>query len=60
MAAALLPLREHHPGFLTLAGQVLAGALIYTLFVCYFDIAGLREIIIARLRPILARLRASS
>ena len=60
MAAALLPLRAHNPGLLTLAGQVLAGTLIYTFFVYIFDIAGLRVIILARLRPILARFQASS
>ncbi len=60
MAAALLPLRQHNPGFLTLFGQVVAGLLIYSLFVYFFDIANMREIIIARLRPILARLQASS
>jgi O-antigen/teichoic acid export membrane protein len=60
MAAALLPLREHHPGLLTLAEQVVAGGLIYGAFVYVFDIANMREIAIARLRPILARLQASS
>jgi O-antigen/teichoic acid export membrane protein len=60
MAAALLPLREHHPGFLTLVAQVAAGTFIYGLFVYVFDIANLREIAIARLRPIIARLQASS
>jgi O-antigen/teichoic acid export membrane protein len=60
MAAALLPLRAHNPGLLTLAGQVLAGTVIYTFFVYIFDIAGLRVIILARLRPILARFQASS
>ncbi|MEI9914813.1 MAG: polysaccharide biosynthesis C-terminal domain-containing protein [Methylovirgula sp.] len=60
MAAALLPLREHNPGLLTLVEQVIAGALVYCFFVYVFDIANLREITIARLRPILARLQASS
>ena len=60
MAAALLPLRERNPGLLTLVEQVAAGSLIYCFFVYVFDIANLREIAIARLRPILARLQASS
>ncbi len=60
MAAALLPLREHNPGLLTLVEQVTAGLVIYCFFVYVFDIANLREIAIARLRPILARLQASS
>ncbi len=60
MAAALLPLRERHPGLLTLIEQVTAGTLIYCFFVYVFDIANLREVAVARLRPILARLQASS
>jgi O-antigen/teichoic acid export membrane protein len=60
MAAALLPLREHNPGFLTLAEQVTAGMLVYCTMVYLFDIANLREIAIARLKPIIARLQASS
>ncbi len=60
MAAALLPLREHNPGFLTLVEQVTAGLVIYCVFVYAFDIANMREIIIARLRPILARQQESS
>jgi O-antigen/teichoic acid export membrane protein len=55
MAAALLPLREHDPGLITLIEQALAGAIIYGLFVVFFDVANLREILIARLRPIMAR-----
>jgi O-antigen/teichoic acid export membrane protein len=60
MAAALLPLREHNPGLLTLTEQIVAGLLIYSFFVYFFDIANMREIAAARLRPILARLQASS
>jgi len=59
MAAALLPLRNHSPGFTTLAEQILAGALIYGLFVICFDIADMRKILISRLRPIVARFQAS-
>lgn len=50
MAAALLPLREHDPGFKTLVEQIMAGALIYSCFVASFDIAGLRTILYAKLR----------
>jgi O-antigen/teichoic acid export membrane protein len=55
MAAALLPLREHHPGLITLMEQVLAGIVVYGLFIVCCDIANIREILIARLRPILAQ-----
>ena len=58
MAAALLPLREHNPGLITLIEQVLAGTIIYGLFVAVFDVANMREIMIARLRPIVARFAA--
>lgn len=58
MALALLPLRDHEPGLLTLIEQVLAGAVIYGLFVACFDVASMREILIARLRPIVARFAA--
>jgi O-antigen/teichoic acid export membrane protein len=59
MTAALLPLRGHDPGFVTLIEQVLAGTVIYGLFVACCDIANLRSILLARLRPIVARLAAS-
>jgi O-antigen/teichoic acid export membrane protein len=55
MAAALLPLREHHPGLITLMEQVLAGIVVYGLFIVCCDIANIREILIARLRPIVAQ-----
>ena len=58
MAAALLPLREHDPGLITLIEQALAGTVIYGLFVTFFDVANMREILIARLRPIVARFAA--
>jgi len=58
MAAALLPLRQHDPGLITLIEQVLAGTIIYGLFVALFDVANMREILIARLRPIVARFAA--
>ncbi len=58
MAAALLPLRQHHPGLITLVEQVVGGVVIYGLFVTFFDVANLRAIIIARLRPVMARFAA--
>jgi O-antigen/teichoic acid export membrane protein len=58
MAAALLPLRQHTPGLITLIEQVVAGTVIYGLFVALFDVANMREIMIARLRPIMARFAA--
>jgi O-antigen/teichoic acid export membrane protein len=57
MAAALLPLREHDPGLPTLIEQVLAGTVIYSVFVASFDIAGLRRILHARLRAHMAGLQ---
>ncbi|HLH13057.1 MAG TPA: lipopolysaccharide biosynthesis protein [Methylovirgula sp.] len=56
MTVALLPLREHDPGLVTLAEQVIAGTLIYGGFVAAFDVANMRAIMIDRLRPIMARL----
>ena len=58
MAAALLPLRAAKPGITVLALQIAAGVVIYTFFVVTFDIAGLRVIALARLRPLAARFRA--
>ncbi|MGO9133564.1 MAG: lipopolysaccharide biosynthesis protein [Methylovirgula sp.] len=55
MAAALLPLRDHDPGFKTLLEQVMAGTVIYSFFVAVFDIAGLRTILYGKLRAHLAR-----
>ncbi len=58
MAAVLLPLRHHDPGLLTLIEQVVAGIIVYGLFVVCCDVANIREILIARLRPIMARFAA--
>jgi O-antigen/teichoic acid export membrane protein len=55
MAAALLPLREAEPGLVTLIEQVVAGIIIYAFCVFTFDTAGLRQILIARLGPLVAR-----
>lgn len=57
MAAALLPLRDHNPGLQTLVEQVVAGTVIYSLFVASFDIAGLRTFLYAKLRAHMAGLQ---
>jgi O-antigen/teichoic acid export membrane protein len=50
MALALLPIRDHQPGLVTLIEQVVAGTIIYSFFVAAFDIAGLRTILYAKFR----------
>jgi O-antigen/teichoic acid export membrane protein len=55
MAVALLPLREAEPGFATLIEQIAAGVIVYGFSVFAFDTAGLRRVLIARLRPVVAR-----
>lgn len=55
MALALVPLRDHAPGLLTLLEQMLAGVIIYGLFVFAFDIAGLRELCFGVARRLRAR-----
>lgn len=57
MTAALLPLREHHPGFLTLLEQVIFGAVIYSFLVAVFDIAGLRTVLYEKLRSRFSKLQ---
>jgi hypothetical protein len=59
MIAVLLPMREKNPGLAVLVGQVVTGAAIYTAVIAALDIAGLREIILARLRPMVARFHPS-
>jgi O-antigen/teichoic acid export membrane protein len=59
MTGALLPLRAAEPGLLTLIEQIAAGVVIYAFCVFVFDTAGLRRILIARLGPVVARLRTS-
>jgi hypothetical protein len=59
MAAILLPLRESTPGLVTLVLQIMSGVVIYTFFVVALDIAGLRTLFLARLRPLAARFRIS-
>jgi O-antigen/teichoic acid export membrane protein len=57
MAAALLPLRAHSPGLPTLIEQVVAGTVIYSVFVASFDIASLRTILFAKWRAHVAGLQ---
>lgn len=59
MALALLPLRALAPSILVLAAQVLAGMSVYGALVMLFDIAGLRGLVVGRMRPAVARFRPS-
>ena len=59
MVAVLVPLRMHQPGALVLAIQILAGASVYGALVMLFDIAGLRALVMGRLRPRVASFRPS-
>ena len=59
MAAALWPLRDMASGFCTLLLQVALGAGIYGVLTLLLDIAGLRAVAIAWLRPLLARARGA-
>lgn len=55
MYLAVAPLRTMAPGALTLFLQISAGAAVYAAMVVVFNIAGLRRIIAAWLRPLIAR-----
>jgi hypothetical protein len=57
MSALVLPLREHNPGFATLALQVASGAAIYALVALGLDVAGLQSLTIERLRLTFARVK---
>ena len=59
MTAALYPLREQPPGFLTLAAQIAGGIVVYAGLVFLLDIAALRTLILGRLGPAVARFRPS-
>ena len=52
MVAAVAPLRGMSPGFVTLVVQAGSGMLIYGALSLLFDIAGLRALILSRLRPL--------
>lgn len=55
MAVAIMPMRDMTPGFIALFAQVAAGVTVYGFLALVFDIAGLRAMAIAWLRPLLAR-----
>lgn len=57
MMAVVLPLRLRQPSLAIFVAQILAGASVYMLLVAAMDIAGLRTIVLERLRPIVARFR---
>ncbi|HUI21121.1 MAG TPA: lipopolysaccharide biosynthesis protein [Methylocella sp.] len=57
MGAIVLPMRDHEPGLATLVEQVVTGAAIYATVVLGLDIAGLRGLIVARLRVTFARMK---
>ncbi len=59
MALLLLPLRAREPSVLVLASQILAGMSVYGALVMLFDIAGLRGLVVGRMRPAVARFRPS-
>lgn len=54
MVAAVGPLRGMRPGFVTLVIQAGSGMLVYGTLSLLFDIAGLRVLILSRLRPLAA------
>jgi len=56
MSAALLPMRDQEPGLATLAEQIATGVAVYAIIIMSLDVAGLREITLARLRLTAARM----
>lgn len=54
MVAAVAPLRGMRPGFVTLVVQAGSGILVYGALSLLFDIAGLRALLLSRLRPVAA------
>ncbi|HXW72044.1 MAG TPA: lipopolysaccharide biosynthesis protein [Methylocella sp.] len=57
MGAIVFQLRDKEPGFSTLSEQVSLGVLVYAAVILGLDVAGLRQITMARLRLTLARLK---
>ncbi|MCL2452171.1 MAG: lipopolysaccharide biosynthesis protein, partial [Alphaproteobacteria bacterium] len=57
MGALVLPLRAEAPGLATLLVQVTMGAGVYACIVLGFDVAGMRSMLITRLRLTYARMK---
>jgi O-antigen/teichoic acid export membrane protein len=57
MGAIVLPMRMHEPGLATLIEQIATGAAIYAIVILGLDVAGLRGIVLARLRLTVARMK---
>jgi len=57
MGALVLPLRAEAPGLATLLEQVTMGAGVYACIVLGFDVAGMRSMLITRLRLTYARMK---
>jgi small-conductance mechanosensitive channel len=57
MGAIVLPMRGREPGLATLIEQAATGAAIYTFVVLGLDVAGLRGMVLARLRLTFARMK---
>jgi len=57
MGAIVLPMRSQEPGLATLFEQIATGIIIYTIVVLGLDVAGLRGIVLARLRLTFARMK---
>jgi len=55
MGAIVLPMRSQEPGLATLFEQIATGIIIYAVVVLGLDVAGLRGIVLARLRLTFAR-----
>ena len=55
MGAIVLPMRSQEPGLATLFEQIATGVIIYAVVVLGLDVAGLRGIVLARLRLTFAR-----
>ena len=55
MGAIVLPMRSQEPGLATLFEQIATGVIIYAVVVLGLDVAGLRGIVLARLRITFAR-----
>jgi O-antigen/teichoic acid export membrane protein len=57
MGAIVLPMRSYEPGLATLFEQIATGVIIYAVVVLGLDVAGLRGMMLARLRLTFARMK---